>query len=88
LERRVAAESPQREGAGDAAGVPRSEIRFERLTFGYADGARPVLRELDLTIEAGRSLAIVGLNGAGNTTLVTLLARLYEPQAGRNRRRT
>jgi ATP-binding cassette subfamily B protein len=42
-----------------------------------------VLRGLDLTIEAGRSLAIVGLNGAGKTTLVKLLARLYEPQAGR-----
>jgi ATP-binding cassette subfamily B protein len=83
LERRVAAESPQREGALDAAGAPRSEIRLERVTFGYGDGERPVLRELDLTIEAGRSLAIVGLNGAGKTTLVKLLARLYEPQAGR-----
>jgi ATP-binding cassette subfamily B protein len=42
-----------------------------------------VLRGLDLTIEAGRSLAIVGLNGAGKTTLVKLLARLYEPESGR-----
>jgi ATP-binding cassette subfamily B protein len=42
-----------------------------------------VLRGLDLTIEAGRSLAIVGLNGAGKTTLVKLLARLYEPGSGR-----
>jgi ATP-binding cassette subfamily B protein len=42
-----------------------------------------VLRSLDLTIEAGRSLAIVGLNGAGKTTLVKLLARLHEPQSGR-----
>ncbi len=39
--------------------------------------------DLDLTVEAGRSLAIVGLNGAGKTTLVKLLARLYEPQSGR-----
>ncbi len=52
------------------------------MTFGYGDGA-PVLRDLDLTIPAGRPLAIVGLNGAGKTTLVKLLARLYEPQAGR-----
>jgi ATP-binding cassette subfamily B protein len=42
-----------------------------------------VLRGLDLTIPAGRSLAIVGLNGAGKTTFVKLLARLYEPQSGR-----
>jgi len=42
-----------------------------------------VLDGLDLTIPAGRSLAVVGLNGAGKTTLVKLLARLYEPTAGR-----
>jgi ATP-binding cassette, subfamily B, bacterial len=70
-------------GAKDPAGRPRQSIRFERVTFGYGDGSEPVLRDLDLTIEAGRSLAIVGLNGAGKTTLVKLLARLYEPQSGR-----
>jgi ATP-binding cassette subfamily B protein len=42
-----------------------------------------VLDGLDLTIPAGRSLAVVGLNGAGKTTLVKLLARLVEPDAGR-----
>jgi ATP-binding cassette, subfamily B, bacterial len=74
-----AKESP----TADPSGRPRDEIRFERVTFGYGDGSRPVLRDLDLTIPAGRSLAIVGLNGAGKTTLVKLLARLYEPQGGR-----
>jgi ATP-binding cassette subfamily B protein len=74
-----AAERP----SADPAGIPRDAIRFERVTFGYGDGSRPVLRDLDLTIPAGRSLAIVGLNGAGKTTLVKLLARLYEPQSGR-----
>lgn len=80
LEARVAAET---ETAGTAAadGLPRNSVRFEHVGFGY--GETPVLRDLDLTIEAGRSLAIVGLNGAGKTTLVKLLARLYEPQAGR-----
>jgi ATP-binding cassette subfamily B protein len=83
LEERVAAE--QRTSVGgtaDATGTPRSDIRFDKVTFGYGDGERPVLRELDLTIEAGKSLAIVGLNGAGKTTMVKLLARLYEPQSG------
>jgi ATP-binding cassette subfamily B protein len=82
LERRVAAEEPVRAGTADAAGRPRSEIRFDGVVFGY-DPDEPVLRGLDLTIEAGRSLAIVGLNGAGKTTLVKLLTRLYEPQRGR-----
>jgi ATP-binding cassette subfamily B protein len=81
LERRVAEEATEGEGVASADGVPRDEISFEGVVFGY-DG-RPVLRSLDLTIEAGRSLAIVGLNGAGKTTLVKLLARLYEPQSGR-----
>jgi ATP-binding cassette subfamily B protein len=82
LEARVADERRADGGTADAAATPRSEIRFDRVTFGYGDGSRQVLRGLDLTIEAGRSLAIVGLNGAGKTTLVKLLARLYEPDSG------
>jgi len=74
---------PQPAEGRDASGLPRSEIRFEQVAFAYPGSDRPVLRELDLTIPAGRSLAIVGLNGAGKTTLVKLLARLYEPQGGR-----
>jgi len=83
LEQKVADEQRSVTGRIDAAGRPRSEIRFDDVTFGYAEGSRLVLRGLDLTIEAGKSLAIVGLNGAGKTTLVKLLARLYEPQSGR-----
>jgi ATP-binding cassette subfamily B protein len=82
LERRVAAEA-WASGTAPVDGAPRREIRFDGVTFGYGDATRPVLRDLDLTVEAGRSLAIVGLNGAGKTTLVKLLARLYEPQSGR-----
>jgi ATP-binding cassette subfamily B protein len=81
LEERVAEEA-RKSGTADAAGLPRESIRFEQVVFGY-DADVPVLRGLDLTIEAGRSLAIVGLNGAGKTTLVKLLARLYEPESGR-----
>jgi ATP-binding cassette subfamily B protein len=81
LEARVAAEE-KTSGTADAEGLPRESIRFEHVVFGY-DEDTPVLRGLDLTIEAGKSLAIVGLNGAGKTTLVKLLARLYEPQSGR-----
>jgi ATP-binding cassette, subfamily B, bacterial len=81
LEERVAAEA-RTSGTADAAGLPRESIRYDHVVFGY-DRDAPVLRGLDLTIEAGRSLAIVGLNGAGKTTLVKLLARLYEPRSGR-----
>ena len=83
FEAAAAADRAREAGKRDPAGMPRRELRFEGVSFGYGDGSQPVLRGLDLTIEAGRSLAIVGLNGAGKTTLVKLLARMYEPQGGR-----
>ena len=64
-----------------AAGAPVGEIRFRQVTFGYAGSAR-VLERFDLTIPAGTSLAIVGQNGAGKTTIAKLLCRLYDPQDG------
>jgi ABC-type multidrug transport system fused ATPase/permease subunit len=69
-------------GVVAAGGLPRREIRFHDVTFGYGDGARPVLEHFDLMIPAGTSLAIVGQNGAGKTTLAKLLCRLYDPQSG------
>jgi ATP-binding cassette, subfamily B, bacterial len=70
-------------GTASADELPRRAIRFEGVRFGYPGRGAPVFAELDLEIEAGRSLAIVGENGAGKTTLVKLLARLYDPDAGR-----
>src|SRR5262249_42411574 len=58
------------------------EIRFSNVTFTYPTGSRPVLEGLDLTIPAGTSLAIVGQNGAGKTTIAKLLCRLYDPDSG------
>src|SRR2546426_452353 len=53
------------------------------LRFAYpSGGGAPVLKEFDLTIPAGSSIAIVGRNGAGKTTLAKLLCRLYDPQSG------
>jgi ATP-binding cassette subfamily B protein len=60
---------------------PAREIRFRDVTFAYPGGAS-VLEHFDLTIPAGSSLAIVGQNGAGKTTIAKLLCRLYDPQAG------
>jgi ABC-type multidrug transport system fused ATPase/permease subunit len=68
-------------GRTAASGMPRRELRFRDVTFAYP-GSRPVLEGFDLTIPAGASLAIVGLNGAGKTTIAKLLCRFYDPQAG------
>ncbi|MBO0844430.1 MAG: ABC transporter ATP-binding protein [Nocardioides sp.] len=58
------------------------EIRFRDVTFTYPTGIRPVLEHFDVTIPAGTSLAIVGQNGAGKTTIAKLLCRLYDPDSG------
>lgn len=70
-------------GPRDAGDLPHDVIRFEKVAFAYPGASEPVLNELDLDIPIGRSLAIVGGNGAGKTTIVKLLARLCEPTAGR-----
>ena len=82
LEPAMSAAGALTNGARRAGGMPRSSIRFRGVTFAYPGGAAPVLREFDLTIPAGSSLAIVGRNGAGKTTLAKLLCRLYDPQSG------
>ena len=75
-----------RSGARAADGTPAREIRLRDVTFGYPAGASgkgtPVLEHFDLSIPAGSSLAIVGQNGAGKTTIAKLLCRLYDPQSG------
>lgn len=58
----------------------RGRVDFRRVTFAYEDEA--VLRRVDLTVQAGESLALVGPTGAGKSTMALLLARLYEPQEG------
>lgn len=67
---------------GSAIGLPTASIRFEDVGFTYPSGGAPVYRHLNLTIPAGKSLAIVGRNGVGKTTLVKLLCRLYDPTSG------
>jgi ABC-type multidrug transport system fused ATPase/permease subunit len=66
-----------------APDAPREAVRFEGVRFAYPGQEAPVLDGLDLTIPAGRSLAVVGANGAGKTTLIKLLCGLYEPSGGR-----
>jgi len=58
----------------------RGEIEFRRLNFSY--NSTPVLRDVNLRIPAGSSLAIVGPTGSGKTTLVSLIPRIYDAEPG------
>jgi len=68
-------------GARPANRVPKDGIHLRDVSFAYPGGPA-VLEHFDLTIPAGSSLAIVGQNGAGKTTIAKLLCRLYDPQSG------
>jgi len=74
---------PEIADASDAVELShvKGEIIFDDVTFGY-DPARPVLRDLNIHVEPGKTLAIVGPTGAGKSTLAKLLSRFYEPQKG------
>jgi ATP-binding cassette, subfamily B, bacterial len=69
-------------GRRHADAAPAREIRLRDVTFAYPGTQANVLEHFDLTIPAGSSLAIVGQNGAGKTTIAKLLCRLYDPQSG------
>jgi ATP-binding cassette subfamily B multidrug efflux pump len=60
----------------------RGEVRFEHVDFSY-DADRPLITDLSLVARPGETVAIVGPTGAGKTTLVNLVMRFYEVQAGR-----
>ncbi|WP_460832361.1 ABC transporter ATP-binding protein [Nocardioides hungaricus] len=70
----------------DLAGAPssgrRGEVAFERVSFRY-DEERPLITDLSLVARPGETVAIVGPTGAGKTTLVNLVMRFYELDAGR-----
>ncbi|MBK9615926.1 MAG: lipid A export permease/ATP-binding protein MsbA [Uliginosibacterium sp.] len=61
----------------------RGAIRFENVSFAYPGQESPAIHALSLTIAPGETVAFVGASGSGKTTLVALVARFFEPQAGR-----
>jgi ABC-type multidrug transport system fused ATPase/permease subunit len=70
-----------RPGAGVLPPGP-GEIRFERVSFGYAP-ERYVLEDVDLSLQAGRTVALIGHTGSGKTTLAALVPRFYDAGEGR-----
>jgi ATP-binding cassette subfamily B protein len=74
-------EVADRPGAVDLRAGP-GEVRFEGVSFLYLDG-RPVLRDVDLDVAAGRTIALIGHTGSGKTTMTSLVPRFYDVTAGR-----
>jgi ATP-binding cassette subfamily B protein len=70
---------------GGATALPidqvKGELRFENVSFAYSNGAE-VLREINLTIASGETVAVVGQTGSGKSTLMKLLLRFYSPAEG------
>ena len=79
----VLSRKPAVADAVGAAPLPalRGSVAFERVSFGYF--TRPVLRDISLDVPAGTTLAVVGATGSGKTTLVNLIARVYDVRDGR-----
>ena len=75
---------PGMSDSDDATELPevRGDVRFEHLSFSYG-GDVEVLHDVDFTVHAGQTVALVGHTGAGKSTLVKLLTRFYDPTAGR-----
>ena len=78
-------ETPEKTLA-ETAGLPekpKGKLVLENLSFTYpTEGAQPVLRHVNMTIEAGQKVAVVGASGAGKSTLAHILLRFYTPQSG------
>lgn len=86
IERLFDAQPPAPERAGLVpVPIARPNVTFAGVTFAYAAGDGPVLRDFDLRVEPGERVAIVGPSGAGKTTVVSLLLRFVDPQSGQIR---
>jgi ATP-binding cassette, subfamily B, bacterial len=63
--------------------APRGHLRFEDVSFSYAESPAPAVAGVSLDVPAGTSLALVGETGSGKSTMASLIARLHDPTAGR-----
>jgi ABC-type multidrug transport system fused ATPase/permease subunit len=81
---RTFANEPEVRDRPDAVAAPpfKGHVEFRDVSFGYDASRPPVLSHIDFTAEPGETVAVVGLTGAGKTTLVSLITRFYDPTAG------
>ncbi len=73
----------EKEIAGSEILKEISSIRFENVTFSYPKTDKKVLEDISFEIKKGEKISIVGLNGAGKSTIVKLICRLYKPDSGK-----
>lgn len=80
---RVLDEAPEPDDGEDAAELTdvRGDVQIENLSFGY-EKDKPVIKDFNLSVKSGQTVAIVGHTGAGKTTVINLLMRFYEPDGG------
>ena len=70
------------ETTNHAVTAVRGEIEFRKVTFAHKNTEKPTLKNINIKIESGMTLAIIGYTGSGKTTLVNLIARLYDTTEG------
>lgn len=73
----------EEEATFDICNLREAEIRFEHVSFSYPETDREVLNDINVTIKPGEKISIVGENGSGKSTFVSLLTGLYAPTKGR-----
>jgi ATP-binding cassette, subfamily B, bacterial len=82
---RTFVEYPEEKEKSNLKPIPKGkelEFQFNHVSFCYPGQEKYALKDLNLTLSPGKRLAVVGLNGAGKTTFIKLLCRLYEPTEG------
>src|SRR4029077_15963985 len=75
---------PAVQDAPNAVALASSQggIEFENVTFRYSTGVTDAVRDINLRIEPGKTYALVGASGAGKSTILSLILRLYDPVSG------
>lgn len=75
-------ESPEPDTGTTAIGRVRGRLEFRAVSFRYPGHDRTVLRDIDLGVEPGETIALVGQSGSGKSTLINLIPRFYDPSEG------
>ena len=78
LDSKIEKEAPDAKNLATA----NKTIEFRNVVFSYPKSTSPVLKGIDLKVNAGQSIAVVGPNGSGKSTLLNLLTRFYDPDSG------